>query len=285
MRKNDPSRTAMRVAMRRAAHQILDDPRVFCDPLALSVVGEENVRALRTDPQWSERTSMSLGIRALLAARSRYAEDELHRAVGRGVRQYVILGAGLDTFAYRQPYPENALRVFEVDHPATQHWKYLRLKGAGIQAPRTLSFVPVDFETETLEDGLRRADGFDASRSTFFSWLGVTQYITDSAVMATLQFVAAMPAGSAIVFDYTVSPSLLSQKAREAFDRLAHRVATAGEPFRTFFDPADLADELRSMGFTQIEDLGPDELNARYFQGRTDDLRVRGFTRIMHARV
>lgn len=275
----------MRVAMRRAAHQILDDPRVFSDPIALRMVGEEKVDALRTDASHSEQTSMSRGIRALVVVRSRYAEDELDRAVGRGARQYVILGAGLDTFAYRQPYPEDALRVFEVDHPATQHWKRSRLKEAGIQVPRTLTFVPVDFEAETLEEGLIRAEGFDAGMSTFFSWLGVTQYITHSAVMATLHVIAAMPAGSAIVFDYAVSPSLLSPNAREAFEKLAQRVAAAGEPFRTFFEPDALAGELSSMGFTQIEDLGPDELNNRYFQDRTDELRVRGFTRIMHARV
>jgi methyltransferase (TIGR00027 family) len=115
-----------------------------------------------------------------LAARSRYAEDELHTAIKRGIQQYVVLGAGLDTFAYRNPYPQDVLHVFEVDHPATQIWKRTRLEEAGITIPRTLTFTPVDFEIQTLEDGLRRA-GFDTSKAAFFSWLGVTMYLTSSA--------------------------------------------------------------------------------------------------------
>jgi O-methyltransferase involved in polyketide biosynthesis len=140
----------------------------------------------------------------------------------------------------------------------------------------------MDFESQTLEDGLRRA-GFDTGKSTFFSWLGVTQYLTGSAVTATLRFVASMPVGSGIVFDYTVSPSLLSPTARLAFDRLAHRVASAGEPFQTLFDPFLLTNTLRGMGFGQIEDLDPGEMNARYFQGRPDKLKAGGFTHIMNA--
>jgi methyltransferase (TIGR00027 family) len=284
MKEDCPSATALRVAIRRAAHQIMDDPKVFHDPLALRILGVENESAPQSDPKWSEQSPLSCGLRAFLAARSRYAEDELHTAIKRGVHQYVVLGAGLDTFAYRHQYPEDVLHVFEVDHPATQIWKRTRLEEAGIPIPRTLTFAPVDFETQTLEEGLRQA-GFDTTPSTFFSWLGVTQYLTSSAVTATLRFVASMPAGSGIVFDYTLLPSLLNPTARLAFDRLAHRVALAGEPFQTFFDPSLLKSSLRSMGFGQIEDLGPGEMNARYFQGRSDKLRIGGFTHLMNARV
>lgn len=284
MKDNQSSITALRVAMRRAVHQIMDDPKVFEDPLALRILDEENISALKTDPKWSSETSSSYRIRALLAARGRYAEDELHNAVSRGIHQYVVLGAGLDTFAYRQPYPEDVLHVFEVDHPSTQNWKRSLLAKAGIPIPRSLTFSPVDFETQTLEDGLRQS-GFDAGKSTFFSWLGVTQYLTESAVRETLKFVVSMPEGSAIVFDYTISPSLLNPRARDAFDRLAHRVALAGEPFQTFFGPSVIERDLKSMGFTQIEDLSPEEMNSRYFRGRSDKLRVGGFTHIMNARV
>jgi methyltransferase (TIGR00027 family) len=262
----------------------MDDPKVFYDPLALRILGVEDVAAAGSDPKGSEQTPLSSGLRAFLAARSRYTEDELHMAVKRGVQQYVILGAGLDTFAYRQPYPEDVLHVFEVDHPATQVWKRTRLEEAAIPIPRTLTFSPVDFETETIEQGLRRV-GFDTSKCTFFSWLGVTQYLTNSAVTATLRFVASMPVGSGIVFDYTISPSLLNPRARLAFDRLAHRVALAGEPFQTFFDPSVLKSSLKAMGFGQVEDLGPADMNARYFEGRADRLRVGGFTHVMNARV
>jgi len=146
----------------------------------------------------------------------------------------VAVGAGLDTFACRNPYPVGVLHVFEVDYSATQVWKRTRLKEEGIPIPETLTFIPTNFETQTLDDGLRQG-GFDTSKTTFFSWLGVTPYLTSSAVTAALQFVASMPVGSGIVFDYMISPSLLTPTARRAFHSLAHRVALAGEPFRPSF--------------------------------------------------
>ena len=282
MKANSPSATAERVAMRRAAHQVLDDPPVFNDPLALRIVGSAKAEALQAQTEPSERTPLSSYLRAFMAARSRFAEDQLALAVSNGTRQYVILGAGLDTFAYRST--DEAVRVFEVDHPATQAWKRQRLAEVGIAVPPHLTFAPVDFETQTLADGLRAA-GFDTGLCTFFSWLGVTQYLTQEGVMATLRFIASMPAGSAVVFDYGISPSLLQPPQRAAFDALARRVAAAGEPWRTFFDPAGLEAELRALGFGQVEDTGPDALNARYFKDRTDGLRVGSLTHLMYARV
>ena len=140
MKANSPSATALRVAMRRAAHQIMDDPKVFCDPLALRMVGSENESAPQLDPRLLEQTPLESRLRAFLAARSRYAEDELHIAIKQGVNQYVVLGAGLDTFAYRNPYPGDVLHVFEVDHPTTQSWKHAYLEEADIPIPRTLTF-------------------------------------------------------------------------------------------------------------------------------------------------
>jgi methyltransferase (TIGR00027 family) len=199
------SRTAQRVAIRRAAHQLLDQPRVLDDPLALRIIGAEAAAALRTNPK--EHHAFARAFRAFMAARSRYAEDELARAVASGVRQYVVLGAGLDTFAYRNPH--DGLRVFEVDHPATQAWKRERLQAAGIAVPSSLTFVPIDFERQTLADGLERA-GFDHRIAAFFSWLGVTPYLTREACMSTLSLIAKMPASSGVVFDFAIDPSLLS---------------------------------------------------------------------------
>ena len=284
MRSNSPSATALRVAMRRAAHQIVDDPKVFYDPLALRMVGVEKKSAQQLDPRLLEQAPLESRLRAFLAARSRYAEDELHQAISRGVHQYVVLGAGLDTFAYRNPYPREILHVFEVDHPTTQAWKRTLLKEADIPIPPTLTFSPVDFETETLDQGLRRTD-FDISKCVFFSWLGVTPYITSIAVIDTLRFVASMPLGSAIVFDYMLSPSLLNPTLRRAFDGLAHRVASAGEPFQTFFDPSTLKKSLSAMGFGQVDDLGPEELNGLYFRARADELRVGSLAHVINARV
>jgi methyltransferase (TIGR00027 family) len=274
-----PSRTAFRVALRRAAHQILDDPRVFEDPLALAIV-QADAETLRSDPKGQERYSRVM--RAFMAVRSRYAEDGLAAAFEGGTRQYVILGAGLDTFAYRNPFP--GLRVFEVDHPATQAWKRHRLEAAGIAVPDSMTFAPVDFESQTLVEGLDRA-GFQKGRRAFFSWLGVVPYLTRSAAMETLGFVASLPAGSEIAFDYALPPESLDPVRRQAFDALAARVAAIGEPFQTFFDPADLEAELRRMGFASFEDLGSEEINARYFSGRPDGLRVAGgIGRLMKAR-
>jgi methyltransferase (TIGR00027 family) len=270
--------------MRRAAHQLLDDPKVFVDPVALRIIGKESASRLQADPHQFEATPLSPYLRAFMAARSRYAEDELAAGVRRGVRQYVILGAGLDTFAYRNPYPEGVLHVFEVDHPTTQTWKRARLEEMGIALPRNLTFIPVDFETQTLAEGLRRGR-CDPGQCTFFSWLGVTEYLTTDAVIATLRFIASAPVGSGVVFDYMISPSLLTPVQRSRFDALARRVASADEPWQAFFDPGLLKRDLRAMGFGYVEDKGPEEINARYFKNRKDGLGVGSLSHIMNAQV
>ena len=271
MQEGKFSRTARRVAIRRAAHQLLDQPRVLDDPLALRIIGSEAESALRSDPK--EDHAFSRAFRAFMAARSRYAEDELTCAVAHGVTQYVVLGAGLDTLAYRNPHP--AVRVFEVDHPATQTWKREQLQAASIPVPPSLTFVPIDFEQQTLAHGLEHS-GFDASAAAFFSWLGVTPYLTREACMITLSFIAKMPAGSGVVFDFAVDPALLNPGQRMALDALSERVARYGEPFQLFFDPGKLQAELKSLGFHRTEFLQGKELNARYFKDRKDGLLVRG---------
>ena len=260
--------------MRRAAHQLHDNPKVLDDPIALQIIGPQAARKLQMEsPDAFGR--YGLGIRAFMVARSRYAEDALARSIERGARQYVILGAGLDTFAYRNPYAESTLRVFEVDFPATQAWKRRNLHEARIPIPASVTYAPVDFEHQTLAEGLRRA-GFDAGQATFFSWLGVTMYLTEEAIASTLELVAATPGGGGVAFDYAIPVESLNWMARASMRMLMRRVAAAGEPFRTFFDPAALKARLLGMGFRGIEDLGVDELNARYFSNRTDRLRVVG---------
>ena len=271
MQEGKFSRTARRVAIRRAAHQFLDQPRVLDDPLALRIIGSEAENRLRSNPK--EDHAFSRAFRAFMAARSRYAEDELARAVANGVTQYVVLGAGLDTFAYRSPHPE--LRVFEVDHPATQAWKREQLQAASIAIPPSLTFVPIDFEQQTLADGLGQS-GFNASAGAFFSWLGVTPYLTREACMTTLSFIAKMPAGGGVVFDFAVDPALLNAGQRQALHALSARVARYGEPFQLFFDPDKLQHELKEMGFRRTEFLQGKDLNARYFKDRKDGLQVRG---------
>jgi methyltransferase (TIGR00027 family) len=193
-----------------------------------------------------------------MAARSRYTEDRLAEAVESGVSQYVVLGAGLDTFAYRNPVA--ALRVLEVDFPATQDWKRRLLADAAIRLPDQLTFVPLDFEHRTLAEGLLAA-GFDSREPAFFGWLGVVPYLTRDAFLATLQTIARQAAGSAVCFDYALAPEGFSAQRRAVFDALAARVAAVGEPFQLFFTPEELEGELRSAGFTRIEHVDSARLN------------------------
>ena len=278
-----PSKTAQRVALRRAAHQLLDHPPVFDDPLAVAIIGGEDASLLRSEPERFE-SSGSRHLRAFVAARSRFAEDELALAIQRGVRQYVVLGAGLDTFAYRNPFRSSNLHVFEVDHPATQAWKRRQLADAGIPAPFPVTFIPTDFEKQTLSDALQRSD-FNARQPAFFSWLGVTPYLTLEATLDTLCFIAGRPAGSGVAFDYAVERSLLSPMEQMALDALASRVARAGEPFQLLLQPEALMGMLRALGFRHIEDLGPKEIEVRYFENRTDGLCIAaGLAHLVSAR-
>jgi methyltransferase (TIGR00027 family) len=284
MQENRPSVTARGVAVIRAAHQLYDRPTVLDDPVALAILGPESGKRVRAR-RGRLLTGLSRRLRAFLVARSRVAEDALAEAVTRDVRQYVILGAGLDTFAYRNPYPAAQLRVFEVDHPATQAWKRKLLAAAGIPLPEALTFVPVDFERQALPEALRAA-GFEPGERTLFSWLGVTMYLSREVVFDTLRFVAhSLPYGSGIVFDYWAPPRKVSLLRRLLYRHLMRRMARAGEPFKSFFVPDALAHEMRTFGYSHLEDLGAAELNARYFRDRTDGLRVAGPARVMSARV
>jgi len=252
----------MGAAAHRAAHQVLERGFVFADPLALRILGDAaaaTVRDARNDP--SKRV-----LRMFIAARSRFAEDALAETVARGVRQLVVLGAGLDTYAYRGAHRDR-LRVFEVDHPATQAWKLERLASAAIPLPGTLAFVPVDFERESLPDGLAAA-GFDPAQQTFFTWLGVVPYLASQAVIATLRFVAGIPGGAHIVFDYSNPPVSISANGRAVHDSLASRVAAAGESFLSYFETDSLHARLSTIGFREIEDLGAAQMAARFLPGR-----------------
>lgn len=270
-----PSRTALRVAMRRAAHQIYDAaPLVFTDPVAVPILGREYAEELRRTPGRNPEAKdrpWSLGLRAFMVARSRYAEDTLAEAVAGGVRQYVLLGAGLDTFAHRNPHA--GLHVFEVDHPATQQWKRELLESSGISAAERHTYVPVDFERDSLDEEMERA-GFDPRLPAFFSWLGVVPYLTLEAFRGTLASIAALPNGTGLALDYGQPREALPFVEQLAHDSLADRVRLAGEPFRIFFTPAEIAAELGR--FRRIEDLGSSEMNARYFKNRADGLRLMG---------
>jgi methyltransferase (TIGR00027 family) len=246
------------------------------------MIGSAAAAAISAMPD-SHRSIFATALRAFLVARSRYTEDSLQRAVADGIRQYVILGAGLDTFAYRNPYHANGLQVFEVDFPATQAWKQQQLHEVGIDIPDALRFVDIDFATQSLIDRLPQA-GFDPAAPAFFSWLGVTMYLPAATVMDTFRSIEALAApGSSVVFDYSLSSALMPPQAAAVYRSLADHVARVGEPWLSSFEPAVLATSLKQFGFAVREDLGPQQINARYFGDRTDNLRVRGRGRIMHA--
>lgn len=241
---------------------MLEQGRVFRDPLAAAILGQA-AEAIAVDAEaHPERRPM----RFFIASRTRFAEDALAAAVPRGTRQLVVLGAGLDTFAYRNPFSDR-LRVFEADHPATQAWKRERLAAAGIPAPASVTFAPVDFERQTLAEGLVAA-GFDDAAPTFFTWLGVVPYLSRAAVLSTLRFIAGLSASTQVVFDYSDPPETLSPEARAYHDQRAARVAVLGENWLTYFEAAQLRSELLLLGFTEVEDLGPPQLAACYFPER-----------------
>ncbi len=260
------SRTALRVAQRRAIHQVLDRPAILTDPIAIPLLGPD----FSYDPV-REAHPFSRAFRAFMAARSRYAEDRLAGCAAEGVTQYVVLGAGLDTFAYRNPFKQ--LRVFEVDFPATQEWKRTLLAAAGISAPANVTYVPLDFEHMTLAAGLATA-GFDSTKPAFFGWLGVVPYLTLPAFRATLDTIAALPARTAVSFDYALSPHGMNKVQRVTLRALSRRVARAGEPFQLFFTPEQLDAEFARAGFSRFEQLGGAELNQLYFAGRSDGLKL-----------
>jgi methyltransferase (TIGR00027 family) len=263
MSLNGPSRTALGVAVHRAVHQVVEGGRIFADPFAKSILGpdSEGLIAERSTPQHRH-------MRLFVAVRSRFAQDRLIQAVARGVRQVVVLGAGLDTTALRNPN----VAVFEVDHPATQEWKRERI--AGMNPPTGLHFAPVDFERQSIADGLALA-GFDPAAPAFFVWLGVVPYLTRNAIQVTLDFTASI-AGSEIVFDYSEPPENYPLEQRKLVMALVERVAALGEPFRSYFDPPEVMALLKNKSFGEIEDLGPGEIGARFLGRRIPANRAGG---------
>lgn len=265
-----PSRTALRVALRRAAHQLHDSPLVFKDPIAVPILGPQYSEELLRTPQREDRP-FSIAMRAFMVARSRYAEDNLRRAVESGVRQYVLLGAGLDTFAYRNPWPD--VRVFEVDHPATQEWKRGLLAANQIAVPENVTYVAVNFERQSLAERLAES-GFNEDAPAYFAWLGVVPYLTLPAFRGTVDYIASQVKGSGVALDYGLPANALPPMERLAVESLAARVKLAGEPFQLFFTPDRIAAEF--VAFKNLEDLGSLEVNARYFKDRRDKLKWLG---------
>lgn len=288
------SATADFAALMRAAHHQLDHaPKLLEDSLALRLGGLNSADELlqvmgKIGSELAARLPGSSGealmrdTRAAIAVRSCIAEGRLRDALARGVRQYVILGAGLDSSAYRLARELEGCAVFEVDFPATQEWKRARLQKLGISERDSLHFVAIDFEKESLFDRLQAA-GFDLERPAFFSWMGVVWYLSEPSFYATLKAVAGAAPGSEIVFEYPVSAAHVQAEDRPLAEMIRMLGAARGEPVGPGFDPAPLVAAVRDLGFDTVTDLSYAQIQARYFDGRSDGLRMPGIGHLMIA--
>ena len=296
MEEGRPDRTAILSAVMRASHLLLDgEPRIFSDPFALVLSGladedalarglDKFVATLTADAGAECAQATFKYLRAGMTMRSRYTEDELSHAMQRGIAQYVILGAGLDSFAYRRRDLSGLLRVFEVDLPGSQRWKRARLRALNMSEPDGLVFVPLDFERQALVDSLNAA-GYRPEEPAFFSWLGTTQYLTADAVFKTLEEIVSLAPGSEIVFTYQVPEHSLGTRDRQVLKVLSARAAASGAPWLTSFDPLTLAARLKTLGFSEAVDFGPDQARTHYFADRTDGLSTPSLSHLMKARV
>ncbi len=287
MKDNQISITAIMTAYLRAYHATYVTPKIFDDFLAYQIIPEERrllieqglVQSVQPNPTSSalldEPTALAKAMQEMtgpsnVLSRARYTEDTLMKALNQGVEQYVILGAGLDTFAFRHPELTGEIQVFEVDHPATQAFKRDRLAELNWELPNSLHFVPTDFTKRTLGDALA-GSSYNPKAKTVFSWLGVTMYLTKEEVLAVLQDIAKIsPMGSMVIFDYLDTDAFVLEKAAPRVQGMLMMAKYAGEPMQTGFDANSLVDELSGSGLSVQENLHPADIQARYFQGRSD---------------
>lgn len=281
MISDEPSQTALTAAAARAAHLIVDGaPTIFADTLAERILGEQAETFLSYQRN-SGTHPILVGARAQAVVRSRFTEDHLADAVRRGVTQYVVLGAGLDSYAYRMD-PTERVRVFEVDHPATQQWKRTLLAAADITIPDTVTFVPVNFETDSLADRLV-ADGFDPTAPALVSWLGVTMYLTRPAIADTLTVIGGFAPGTEIVVDHMLPADLRDEAGNTYVELVAPVAAQRGEPWLTFLSPDEMSLLLKENGFTTVENVSQrDAIDAALWQ-RSDSIRPANLSRLAHA--
>jgi methyltransferase (TIGR00027 family) len=284
MERKGRSVTAEAVAIQQALHQTLDmAPKIFDDPISPLLIdpASDSYKAIIAYLDSASR-SVKSPFRAVFIMRSRYTEDCLAESLARGVRQYVLLGVGLDTFAYRQPAWASALQIYEVDHPASQEWKREQLESARIKTPSNLTFAPIDFETTSLREGLVAA-GFDVRVTSVLSLLGVTQYLTAEAIESIFKFARSLPQGSEIVFEVIVPDDLMPAGEAAVFSAAAAMSAERGEPWLTRLRPAELQSRLTELGFSQVAHLSPQAANERYFDHRRDDLAAWSAAQMMRA--
>lgn len=290
MKENQVSDTAVKTACWRAYHSIIDNPKIFNDFMAFDLVGDaeyetfktmyvtifktiappESVSTFSDDAAILKLMMQSLAAPALVLSRACYAEDKLFDALHQGVGQYVILGAGMDTFAFRHSEAIQDLKVFEIDRSATQEFKRLRIHELGWKYPSHLRLVEADLSKDSISEALTQSS-YDKGLLSFFNWLGVTCYLPRSVVFSVLQTISASaPAGSRIVFDYLDTDLLIPEKSSQRSQEILMMAEQAGERIITFFDPETLKGDLAQVGFLLEENLNPSEINELYFKNRPD---------------
>ena len=297
MKENQASFTAMTVAYVRAYHSIHATQKIFDDFLAYELIPKEKRALIEQhlieqnmifDQQLNDFPYIALQSEQIIPSeplmqaasklegffnsRARYAEDALKKAIKKGVKQYVILGAGMDTFAFRQPDMMEDLEVFEVDHPATQKFKLHRIAELGWKHPAKLHFIPLDFTKESLITALTSSPSYDQKVKTFFNWLGVTPYLTRDDIFTVFRSITKIaPTDSTIVFDYLDDDAFIPAKSSLRMKKTLEYLRNIGEPMITGLNPSSLGDELASLGFSLQENLSPEDIEERYFKGLTDE--------------
>ena len=264
-----PDNTAVRTALWRALHLEVDSPpHVFKDDVGLKLAAP--------DAGWRDRPDMSAftrPFRASILARARFVEDHVEERVSHGVGQYVILGAGLDTFAQRWPELASRLLVFEIDQPGPQEWKRRRLVDLGFGIPSFLRLVPVDFEAGDAWWERLAAAGFDSTRPAVVASTGVSMYLTRDAIMTTLRQAATFARGSTFAMSFMLPIALLDPDVRPGVERAAEGARASGTPFISFFTPSEMLDLARDAGFKAVQHVSAAMLAHRYFANRPDGLR------------
>ena len=278
-----PSQTALTAAAARAAHLIVDQPpRICTDPLAVTLLGEQAEEFISYHRAHGEHPVLSAA-RTQVTSRSRYTEDGLADAAARGTTQYVILGAGLDSFAYRATRPAR-LQVFEVDHPATQEWKRDQLAKAAVPIPDGTAFIPADFEHDSLAARLHAA-GFDQGRPALISWLGVTMYLTQPAISQTLEEISTLAPGTELITDYILPPGLRDAEGQSYADQVAPVAAQRGEPWLTCLAPDQMSALLKAHGFDRIEQVSQQDSISEALWDRADTLHPIRLAMLAHATI
>ncbi len=283
MHDGQPSHSALTAAAARAAHLTVDgEPRIFADTLAATMLGDRSEELLSYHRLHGRHPVLS-GARAQVVCRSRYTEDVLTSRISRGVTQYVILGAGLDSFPYRSGLASR-VHVFEVDHPATQDWKRRALATAGIPVPRGVTFVPLDLGAGSLGEQLRHY-GLDASAPALVAWLGVTMYLTPDVIVATLSDVGAIASGTELIADYLLPPRLRDEAGMVYAELVAAASAERGEPWLSAFAPDEIGSLMRASGFGQVRHVEQRDAIPASLWDRPDSLEPAQLSVLAHGTV